>query len=261
MAKSTVNPAYVTFSAGSRVRVGTQGAPSSALRYVGLLGEQMPFNVEQSIRQKMDRFPEVVVAESIQGQSARAEPVFREWTRENMLLALGLEAADVTDIAGGDQTISEARALTNGLALTSYPVKQGESVTVRSEDGATTYAPGTDFFVVPRDLEGRTLVVRNVGGNIPAGEGVTIDYTYESRKRTVMPIGRRATVTYYTVEIEEEYTNGSSILLRFHRARIGLRGNLAMQGAEDGADLPVAIQALFDPTQDELASLTFTDLA
>ena len=258
--KSTVNAGAVTFSAGSRVKVGAVGAPSSSLAYMGLLGDSVTFNVEQSVRQKMDRYPEVVVAESIQGQSARLEFTIREWTRLNIMRSLGLEAADVTDVAGGDQSMSEVRSLTNGLSLASYPVKGGEQVTLRSEDGQTTYSEGSDFFVVERDLEGRTLVVRNASGAIPENASVELSYTYVSKARTEMPIGRRAKVAYYTLEIEEEYTNGSSTSLRMHRARLGLSGNLTMQGAENSADLPMVAQALFDPTQDELARLVFTDV-
>lgn len=261
MGKSTVNPPYVTFSAGTRTRLGDEGTPSEALRYVGLLGDTMPFNVEQNFRAKTDRYPEVTVAESIQSQAASVDATLREWTRPNMLLALGLEPEDTDIIIGGDQTITEARSLTNGMGLLSHPVKGGSPLTVTSPDGNTTYQEGVDYFVLARDLEGRSLVVRRSDGNIPEGAGVSVQYTYVGRQQTVMPIGRRATVKYYAVEFEEEYTNGTMVKLRFHRARIGLRGSLNMQGAEDSADLPIAVQALFDPTQNELASLTYTDLA
>lgn len=260
MAKSTVNPTAVTFSAGSRVKVGPVGTSSSGLSYMGLLGDTVTFAAEQSVRQKLDRYPEVVVAESIQSQSARLEFTIREWTRLNLMRSLGLEAADVTDVAGGDQVMNETRTFNTDVILTSYPLKAGETLTVASEDGATTYQPGADYFVLPRDLEGRTLVARADGGTIPAGAAVTLDYTYISKARTEMPIGRRAQVVYYTLEIEEEYTNGATTSMRMHRTRLGLSGNLTMQGAENSADLPMVAQALYEPSQDELARLVFTDV-
>ena len=65
--KSTNNPNDVTFSAGSAVYVGPYGTAVQELPLIGLLAADMSVNVEQTVRQKMDRFPEVVVAESDSG--------------------------------------------------------------------------------------------------------------------------------------------------------------------------------------------------
>ena len=255
MAKSTNNPNAVTFSAGSQIFIGAYGTPPQALPLIGLLAADVAFNAEQTMRQKMDRFPEVVVAESIQGQSANIDLTAREWTDSNLQLGLGLESEDVTAYAGGDQRLSESVSFNGaGVAALAQPLKAGETLTLTSDDETTTYNAGTDYVALPRDLQGRTLIYR-LEGNIPAGTALRASYTYQERGRTVMPVGRRATVVYRTVRVVEEFTNGGRAELIMWRARVGIRGAFSFNSAENSGDIPLVAQALFDPAKDELASL------
>ena len=253
--KSTNNPNDVTFSAGSAVYIGPYGTSVQELALIGLLAADMSLNVEQTVRQKMDRFPEVVVAESIQAQSARAELTVREWNDENLKLAFGLTADDVTTHPGGDQNVTQAATFRDDLIVLENPIKPGEAVTLTTPDGVTIYTAGADYVTVPRDLQGRTLVYRLAAGAIPAGADVQASYTYTERGRTVHPIGRRATVVYRTVRIVEELTSGGKTEVVMWRARVGVRGAFAMNAAENSGDIPLVAQALYDPAHDELASL------
>lgn len=189
--RSTVNADAVTFSAGARVAVGVRTSPVtlqnletglSAAVPVGLLGADITFNLEQTVRQKMDRFPEVVVAEAVQAQNASAELVLREWTNANLLLALGLEAIDTTDVAA---------------------------------------SPGPPPVEAYREF----------------------------------PVGRRSTVVYRIVRITEHLANGHRYEAIFWRARLGARGALQLNSVDQGADLPIIVQALFEPAVNALVSL------
>jgi hypothetical protein len=189
--KSTVNAQDVTFSAGSRVEVGTRTTPVTSsslttdldsLTPIGLLAANMTFNIEQTVRQKMDMFPEVVVAEAVQAQAAAADLTVREWTNDNLMLALGLEGTDTTDVA---------------------------------QD---------------------------------AGPPVTPAYKE-------LPIGRRATVVYRIVRITEYLTNGKYYEAIFWKARVGARAAIQMNAVEEGADIPLIVQAIFEPEKDMLVAI------
>lgn len=189
--RSTVNADAVVFSAGAIVRVGARTSPVTsaslntdlaAATAVGLLGADVSFNIEQTVRQKMDRFPEVVVAEAMQAQNASAELVLREWTNANLMLALGLETADVTAVAA---------------------------------------SPG------PPPVEAHQE----------------------------MQIGRRATVVYRIVMITEHLTNGRRYEAIFWRARLGARGALQLNSVDQGADIPLIVQATFEPVNNTLVTL------
>lgn len=100
MGYSTADANKVMFSKGARVLIGAVDAAKAACTPVGLLGADASLNINPTYRQKQDRFPEVVVAEAIQSVTAEGRFVLREWTKQNLIYALGLAAADVTDVAG-----------------------------------------------------------------------------------------------------------------------------------------------------------------
>src|SRR5690606_40642960 len=96
---STNDPSKVQFSKGARVLIGAVDAAKGSCTPVGLLGADASLNINPTYRQKQDRFPEVVVAEAIQSVAAEGRFVLREWTKENLRLALGLATSDVADVA------------------------------------------------------------------------------------------------------------------------------------------------------------------
>lgn len=257
-----VTPSKVTFPAKTRLYFGEYGTPDAALAHFGLLGADANLNLDQTFRQKMDMFPEVEVASAIQAQSGSMEALLREWKKPALLMGLGLHSADVTEAAGGDTTITaeEHTFGPSGYIVLSQPLKLGEAVTVTPDPVDTAFAAGTDYVVVERDAEGRTLIVRIAGGGIGASASVLVTYDTNTPAFTEYPVGRIAQSRYWTIRLEEDLTNGGRTEVRIHRARIGLRGGLALNAAE-GADMPVTIQALFDPTNDELMSIRDYDVA
>lgn len=261
---SVVNPQKVTFSAGAKVYSGDYGTPEASLAALGLLGADAAFNAEQTMRSKMDRFPEVVVAQSIQAQNASMELVLREWTKESLLTAWGLNQSDIVEEAGGDTAVVDETYVfgANDTFILTQPVKSGTSLTITDSTGVTTYVEGTDFAVIDRDSEGRTVVVRlSTGGSIAAGESVLVDYTYNLPARRIFPVGKVAQVRYRTLKLVEPFTNGGKAEIMIWKAQIGIRGSLALNAAENGADLPIVVNALFDPARGELASLRDYDAA
>lgn len=258
--KSTAIAQHVTFSAGARVLIGAYQTPISALPSVGLIGTDFTFTPEQTVRQKMDHFPSVVVAEAIEQHTAQCEMTLREFNTGNLKLGLGLEDADVTTEAGGDTVVTDEPYTFNAdnFILLNQPVKAGAAITVTDQEGAptglVTYVEGTDYFVAGRDVQGRTLIYRTAAGAIPAAGTVYVDYTYNLPTRTIMPIGKRASVVYKTVKVEEELTNGGKHELIFWKARVGFRGGLNLNAeGESSADLPMVVEALYDPAHGELA--------
>lgn len=171
----------VTFSAGATVRAFIYGnnvpAALSTLVNLGSIKHEVTFNVEQTFRQKKDGFPQVVIAEAIDQQTARLELVLQEWKQYNIQVAFGLRNTDVTAAVSGGRTYR----------------------------------------------------------------------TY--------PIGRVGRTRYNTVAFTEELANGGRTELIMWRARIGLRGNLSFHSVNEGADLPIVIEANYDPTRRELMTM------
>jgi hypothetical protein len=257
----TVAPARVTFSAKTRLYYGVQGTADASLAHFGLLGQSAVMNLEQTFRQKMDQFPEVEVASAIQAQSGSMEAVLREWKRDALLMGFGLHASDITEAAGADTVVaaSAGEPVTfdaAGIAVLSRPMKIGETLAVNAAagGGGTASTNGTDYYLVPRDKEGRTLLVRVTGGNISAGATVYVAYTYNTPAYESFPIGRIGQSRYWSLRLEEDFTNGGRMVIYIPRARIGLRGGLNLN-APEGADMPVTIQALFDTTADALMTI------
>src|SRR5690606_30617565 len=96
---STVNAGKVGFSKGARVLVGAVNAAIGSCTPVGLLGADATLSVEVTYRQKMDHFPEVEVASALATLAITGNFVMREWTKQNLVYALGLANSDATDIA------------------------------------------------------------------------------------------------------------------------------------------------------------------
>jgi hypothetical protein len=70
-----------------------------------------------------------------------------------------------------------------------------------------------------------------------------------------LPIGRRATVVYRIVRITEYLTNGRFYEAVFWKARVGARAPIQLNAVEEGADIPLIIQAIFEPAKDMLVAL------
>src|SRR5690606_22699863 len=104
---STNDPSKVQFSKGARVLIGAVDAAKGSCTPVGLLGADATLNINPTYRQKQDRFPEVIVAEAIQSVTAEGRFVLREWTKENLRLALGLATDDVTDVTGSPVNVED----------------------------------------------------------------------------------------------------------------------------------------------------------
>lgn len=246
----TVYANKVGFSGKTRLFVGPYRTEESLLTNLGLLGQNATFNLEQTFRTKSDYFPEVPVAQAIQAQGATLETTLREWRKDTLLAALGLYQSDITEIPGGDTTVTDETYTfsADNLIVLKRPMKAGSTITVKHTSGTPTYTAGTDYLVIPRDLEGRTLIVRLTGGTITAGQSVKVSYTYNLPTRREYPVGQVATIRYWTVKLVEEFTTGAKAEVWVPKARIGLRGNIAFNSVEEGMELPIAIQAVRDPT-------------
>lgn len=244
----------VTFPARTRLYFGVYGTADVALTHFGLLGQNANMNLEQTFRQKIDGFPEVPVAEAIQAQAGSMEALLRELKKDALLLGLGLHESDIEEAAGGDEVVEDEAVEfnANDVGVLAHPIKIGEAVTVDDGD-TTTYTEGTDYFLVPRDLEGRSYLVRIDGGAIPAEGTVYVDYTWNQPEYQEFPIGQIGQVRYWTIRLEEDLTNGGRTEVRLHKARVGIRGAVPFN-APEGADIPVTIQALFDESRDQLMS-------
>jgi hypothetical protein len=250
-----VNGTKVTFSAKSRLYMGEYGTADAALAAIGLLGQDAQMNLEQTFRQKMDGFPEVPAAEAIQAQNGSMDAVLREWKKDALLLALGLHSTDITEAAGGDTVVAAAAGdavtfdATTGVAVLPHPIKSGTALTglnTAADGTGTASVEGTDYFLVERDPEGRTLLVLIAGGNITAGDTLYAAYTWTEAAYEEYPIGTLAQVRYWTLRFEEDLTNGGRSVLYFPKARVGIRGSLAFNSRDQGADLPVTISAIYD---------------
>lgn len=253
-----VNGNRVTFSAKSRLYMGVYGTADANLAAIGLLGQDAQMNLEQTFRQKMDGFPEVPAAEAIQAQNGSMDAVLREWGQETLLLALGLQQSDITIAAGGDTVVAAGAGdavtfdATTGIAVLPHPVKLGSggvTLNTAADGTGTALVEGTDFFTVERDMEGRTLlVVIAASANLAAGDTAYAAYTYNLPAYEEYPVGSIAQVRYWTLRFEEDFTNAGGVKIYIPKARVGIRGSLAFNSRDQGADLPITISALFDNT-------------
>lgn len=251
---STVNPDKVGFSKGARVFVGPVNAEKNACTPVGLLGQGITLSMEKTYRTKNDHFPEVEVASAVQTLTMQASIVLREWKRANLMLALDVANADVTDVpATPVPVVDEAYTVpANGIVvipragLTSIVVKEAPSTTLDLDD---------DYIVV--ENQGQTLIVAVAGGDIAPTDSLLISYTYTPLVHTVMPLGHSGPRNYYAVWFEEDLTTSATARTeyRLYRAAIGLEGGFNINSAEEGGDLPVLVAAALFPGQSALGLL------
>jgi len=254
---STVAPERVTFGKDTKLFAGPYGTAESGLAELGLLAEDASLELSQEYRTKTDAFPRVPVAQAIQAQSGKLAAVLREWRKETLLAAFGLYESDIVETAGSDVNVTDEAVTLNAndFGVLAHPIKAGTSPVVTSSDGATTYTEGTDYIVIPRDVEGRTLIYRLVGGTIPASATLAVDYTYVAQTMREYPIGKVGQVRYYTVKLVEDLTNGGRTEVLIHKATFALDGNVAFNSQDSSADLPVAVEAVMDPSLGELLKI------
>jgi hypothetical protein len=248
--RSTVDSTKVGLSAGARVFEGPLGAPESALRPMGLLGADATLNIQQTTREKMDRYPKVTVVKVIDQQSAELQCSLHEMSVENLTAAFGLEANDIEAQVAGDLAVNN-HPLTfdaEGNAVLPNPVKAGVAPVVTDINGAT-YVAGSDYLLIPRDSFGRSVLFRLSAGAIPAQGSILVDYTYTRKGRVRFPIGSRSTVVERKVKVEEEYTNGQKLTVIIYRATFSINGSLTLNtDGENGMSLPVTVSGLYEPS-------------
>jgi hypothetical protein len=253
MGFSTANAEKVMFSKGARVLVGAVDAAKAACTPVGLLGADATLNINPTYRQKQDRFPEVIVAEAIQSVTAEGRFVLREWTKENLRLALGLATDDVTDVAGVEvNVVDEAHTVD---AAGKVVINRVDLSNIVVKEGAATLVLNTDYVVVETTTQ--TLIVALSGGAIAPLDTLLISYDYTPVAHSILPIGKASAPTYYGVWIEEELTGSATARSDFqiYKARIGLDGGFNINNAEQGADIPIVIQAVLASGKTELGQL------
>lgn len=254
---STNDPSKVQFSKGARVLIGAVDAAKGACTPVGLLGADATLNINPTYRQKQDRFPEVVVAEAIQAVTAEGRFVLREWTTDNLRLALGLGVGDVTAVAGSEVTVTDevhevdddGRVFIDRTGLSEVVVKED------TDDNPTTYSEGTDYIVV--ETATQTIIVTLSGGGIAPNDSLRVSYKYTPVAHSILPIGKASAPTYYGVWIEEGLTGSPTAKVEYqiYKARIGIDGGFAINNAEQGGDIPLVIQAVLMPGKTDLGKL------
>lgn len=250
---STVNPNKVMFSAGSRVMVGAPDAAKGACTPVGLLGADITLGVEKTFRTKNDHFPEVEVASAVQSLSATVNMVLREWTKQNLMFALDVNAGQVTDVpASAVNVVDEAYKMpaTGQLAVTIPHV--GLTNIGVDDDQGSPHTINTDYVVV--ETPTATMIVATSGGGISASDDLLISYDYTPLAHSIMPFGASGPRNYYGMWIEEGFTASQTARVDFqiYRCAIGLDGSFNLNNAEQGGDLPVLVQASLLPGKTEL---------
>ncbi|NJK43220.1 MAG: hypothetical protein HC933_02200 [Pleurocapsa sp. SU_196_0] len=252
---TVVNSNAVTFSGKTKLRIGKYGTNRGSLPLVGLIAQGASLNLEQTLRTKKDGFPEVDVAQAIQAQAGTLETQLMEYRKENIATAFGLYLdTDVTETVGADVAVTN-EVITfnaNGVAALNRPRKTSVAIVVEPVGGGTAYTIATDYTVVDRDLEGRTLIQRVSGGTIPAGGSVQVDYTYTGVAKEEYKIGKLSVVRYFSAELEEELTNGQIRKIYIPRCVVSLRGALNFNAVQDGGELPIRISAVQDSALDYL---------
>ncbi|GEM47214.1 hypothetical protein [Deinococcus cellulosilyticus] len=241
----------VTFPKSTKFYAGEYGTAEGALTHMGLLGDNTSLTLNRQMRRKMDRYPEVVVAETIQSEDVSGNVTVREWTRQNLTWMFGLHNSDTTEVAGGDTAVTdEAITLnTNGVGYLKNPFKSGTTPTVSNAagGGATNYVANTDYVLIPRDAEGRSMIYRLSGGAIASGATVYVDYTWTAPQYREIVIGNQAAPRYFTCKFEETATNGTKTVTVIHKCRLGMNGAMTLN-APEGKDIPFAINGIYDDT-------------
>lgn len=246
---STVNPDKVGFSKGARVLIGPVGAAKADCTPVGLLGADATLSMEKTFRTKNDHFPEVEVASAVQTLTMTGNIVLREWTRQNLMYALDIANADVTDVVGDPINVTDEAHTLDANGVATLRNAGATSITV---DGATE---GTDYIVTV--VGGFTRIVALSGGALSPSDEITVDYTYTPVAHSEMPLGHSGPRNYYGVWFEEELTTSPTARTEYqiYRAAIGLDGSFNFNNAESGGDLPVVIQASLQAGQTALGRL------
>jgi hypothetical protein len=246
---NVVNANSVTFSKNTKLKLAQYGTARAALILMGLLGQGLTVNAEQTLREKKDGFPEVIVASAIQAHALSLEAQLREWRKETIMPAFGMINSDITTTAGTDLAIVD-EAVTfnaNGIGLLSKSIKAATLPIVTGVGGAPLYAV-TDYTLISRDLEGRSLLVRTPASTISALETVKVDYTHARVAMDSYAIGDNNRPTrYYAVELEEQFTNGETVKLFIPKATISLRGGLNFNVVDTGAELGIRVVGVKDP--------------
>lgn len=253
---STVNAGNVGFSKGARVLIGPVGAGKGGCTPVGLLGADATLGMEKTFRTKNDHFPEVEVASAVQALTMTGNIVLREWTKQNLMYALDVNAGQVTDVpAVAVNVVDEAYTMPSSGQLSVTIPRAGLTNIVVKEAPSTTLALDTDYVVVVTPTT--TIIVALSGGAIAANDDLLISYDYTPLAHTEMPLGHSGARNYYEVWFEEELTTSATARTEYqiYRAAIGLDGSFNFNNAESGADLPVVIQASLLPGQTSLGRL------
>lgn len=258
MANSTVNASDVTFSAGARLAIGPALAAAQTLSYIGLVGEDIDLGIQQELRTKTDQFPRVPVKTTVLSQQMTAAFVARELNATNFKYAFGIADADVTTVSAGDTAVTDEAVIINsdGLGVLAFQLKAGESITsVQDAAGGsgTASVEDTDFKVIERDSQGKTVIQVISGGNLSAGDTVYVDYTYVARVSTEFVIGKSAVVPERAVLFTEDYTNGKKLELYMPRAQVSIPGNMTANSAENGGEFPLSVTAQYESTISGLA--------
>lgn len=256
---SPIDPNNVAFSAGAKVFVGAFGTAFGALPRVGLLAsdQAISFDPRATIRTAKGGMPRTTVAAATGDQDPLVNVVVSEISQLAILAALGLEAADITSVTGADVVVATGareRIVLNadGVAALAHPVKAAVSVTINSaqDGGGTASVEDTDFRVIDRDLEGRTIIERISGGNIAANATIYAGYTYVSDTEISYPIGCKTTVVYRAVRIEDELTSGGRVRLDIPKAIITTNGAINLGAYEPEYRLPLSIQMVIAQVAD-----------
>jgi len=257
-----VDPSRVVFSAGSEIFVGAHGSAEGSLARIGLLDEQIQLNPNVEIRQAMGGYPRVPVAESVTSYGLQLTAGVREISKEPLLYAFGLEETDITMTAGSDVVVAATAgdAITfdaNGVAVLPHPLKAGSAVTINdAADGSgTASVEGTDYYVLTRDPEGRTLIGIITGGNLTAGSTYYAAYTYVQATQEEYDVGDKAVPVYRTIKIVENLTDGGSMQGIIWKARVGINNAIAFNNATDPSMLPLTFNAIWDTTKSKLFTI------
>jgi hypothetical protein len=181
----------------------------------------------------------------------------REWRKETLLVALGLDSSDMTEVPSGAQVITGEAFTLNanrvgvlGARATVAPVIQF---------GAAVLIPGSDYNIWT-DLEGRTVIVGK-GATAIAGANLTADYAATSGGIEQYKIGGIRPLRFFAVELFEKLSNGGTRALFIPKAIVTVRGAVDFFADETGGDTAIRIEAVQDPNLEYLVLLENTQPA
>ena len=245
----------VVFSQGVQLRISAQHTPRVSLADMGLVGKGITVNLEQTMRKKIDAYPEVSVAEAILAQACTLETTLREWRKETLLVALGQYPTDMVQLAAGAQVITEEAFTLNSNRVGVLGARAATPPVIKF--GTTVLVLGTDYNVFT-DLEGRTVIV---GKSAVAATNTTLTATYTTPNLGALErykVGGRQTTKYFAVELFETLTNGGTRALYIPKAGVTVRGALDFFTDESAGDVSIRIDALQDSALEYLALLENT---